>query len=181
MKNNQRSFLVMGVTGVGKTTIAGRLAVALGGSCIEGDEYHPKANIESMASGLPLTDEMRWPWLERVCSAAAAARPAPVVIACSALKRRYRDKMRLQIGPLGIIHLAGNRELIRDRMLARRNHFMQVSLVDSQFADLEPPHAPEEDMIEIDIGESPDSIVGKALEFCRHLAEPAADRGTAVL
>ena len=173
MGDNQRHILVMGVTGVGKTTVAVRLADAIGGSFVEADDYHPKANIEAMSNGVPLNDAMRWPWLDMVCAAAADTSPGPVIIACSALKRRYRDLMRRRLGPLDIIHLVGPRELIRDRMLARQGHYMPVSLIDSQFTDLEPPHAPEEDVIEIAIAGNLDDIVEQALAYCRRPEEPA--------
>lgn len=173
MEGNQRHILVMGVTGVGKTTVAERLADALGCRFVEADDYHPRTNIDAMSKGIPLTDAMRWPWLDKVCDAVDNAGSSPVVLACSALKQSYRDLVRRRLGELRIIHLTGSRDLICDRMLTRKGHYMPVSLIESQFADLEAPCAPEEDVLNIDIAGSLDGIVAEALAFCRRPEEPA--------
>lgn len=158
-------ILVMGVCGAGKSTVAALLASATGGRLIEADDHHSEANVRSMSEGRPLTDEQRWPWLAAVAAAAAdARRPAsgPVVIACSALKRRYRDRLREQLGPLTILHLAGPAALLKQRLEARRSHFMPPALLDSQLAALEPPGA-DEQALTFSVELSPDVIVGEAM------------------
>lgn len=158
-------ILVMGVCGAGKSTVAARLAAATCGRLIEADDHHPEGNIRSMSEGRPLTDEQRWPWLAAVAEAAAEARhqaSGPVVIACSALKRRYRDRLRERLGPIAILHLAGPAALLRQRLEARRAHFMPPALLDSQLAVLEAPGA-DEDALTFSVELSPDDIVAKAL------------------
>ncbi|PKR87320.1 hypothetical protein CXZ10_19920 [Pleomorphomonas diazotrophica] len=172
-------ILVMGVCGAGKSTVAARLAAALGGRLIEADDHHPEDNVRSMSEGKPLTDEQRWPWLAAVAEAAADARrqvSGPVVIACSALKRRYRDRLRDRLGPIAILHLAGPAALLRQRLEARRGHFMPPALLDSQFAALEPPGA-DEQAITLLVELGPDDIVACALAAlgapARPIPEPA--------
>lgn len=127
----------MGVSGVGKSEMGLRLAQALGGRFVEGDDLHPEANRAKMAGGTPLMDEDRWPWLDRVGAALAEGAP-PVVAACSALARRYRDRLRARAPDLVVLHLAGDPRLIGERLRARQGHFMPPALLDSQFAALEP-------------------------------------------
>jgi carbohydrate kinase (thermoresistant glucokinase family) len=129
-------FVVMGVSGVGKTEIGLRLARALGGRFVEGDDLHPEANRAKMAGGTPLVDEDRWPWLDRVGDALAEGEP-PVVAACSALARRYRDRLRARAPGLVVLHLAGDPRLIAERLRARQGHFMPPGLLGSQFGALE--------------------------------------------
>jgi carbohydrate kinase (thermoresistant glucokinase family) len=134
---------------------------------------HPRANVEKMAAGHPLEDSDRWPWLERVAGwiteHTAASRPG--IVTCSALKRRYRDVLRGD--RVVFVHLAGTREQIAQRLAVRHGHFMPAGLLDSQFADLEPP-GPDERSITVDIGAAPD---GEAAEILGRLgltpAEPA--------
>ena len=136
------AIVVMGVAGSGKSTVAALLAGRLGAIFIEGDRFHLPASIDKMASGIPLGDDDRWPWLEAVGREIArlAADGGPVVCACSALKRAYRDRLRESAAlPLAFVHLDGSRDLIAGRMAARTGHFFAPKLIDSQFAALEPP------------------------------------------
>lgn len=158
-------ILVMGVCGVGKSTIASALAATLGGRLIEADDHHSEGNVRAMSEGRPLTDEQRWPWLAAVAAAAADARreaDGPVVIACSALKRAYRDRLREALGPLPILHLSGPAALLGQRLKARRSHFMPPALLDSQLAVLEPPGA-DEQAFGFSVELSPDQIVAEAM------------------
>lgn len=136
------AIVVMGVAGSGKSTAGALLAKLLDAAFSEGDRFHSQANIDKMSAGIPLTDEDRWPWLKRVGQEIArlAAAGKPVVCACSALKRSYRDALRESSGqPLTFVYLQGSRELIAGRMKSRTGHFFAPSLLDSQFATLEPP------------------------------------------
>ncbi len=143
----------MGVAGCGKSTIGAALAKALGGRFLDGDAYHPPANIAKMSRGEPLTDGDRWPWLARFAQEMAAS-SGLVVGGCSALKRSYRALIATEAGEsVTFVHLAGSRDLIADRMTVRDGHFMPLSLLDSQFAALQPP-GPEENAISIDISGS---------------------------
>ena len=137
------ALIVMGVSGSGKSTIADKLAERLGWSYEDGDKFHPASNVAKMSAGHPLTDEDRWPWLQaiadeidRVCRAGEH-----VVIACSALKRAYRDILVHGRSDVRIVYLKGTQELIADRLAARKGHFMPPGLLDSQFKTLEPPDA----------------------------------------
>lgn len=158
-------IVVMGIAGTGKTEIAQRLARALGASFVEADTFHSAANVERMRKGIGLTDEDRWPWLTAVCDAALAER-RPVVIACSVLKRRYRDLFRQRLGALSILFLHGPVELIAERLRKRKNHFASISLLESQFQALESP-AQDERAIALDIAQKPQVIVAQALEMLR--------------
>jgi gluconokinase len=164
-------LVLMGVSGCGKSTVAGLLAGRLGWDLAEGDDMHPLANVEKMAEGHPLEDSDRWPWLERVAGwiteRTAACRPG--IVTCSALKRRYRDVLRGD--RVVFVHLAGTREQIAQRLAVRHGHFMPAALLDSQFADLEPP-GPDERSITVDIGAAPD---GEAAEILRRLGLTPTD------
>ena len=133
-------WVVMGVSGCGKSEVGQRLAQALGVRFLEGDAYHSVSNVAKMASGIPLNDDDRADWLRVLQGeiAAARARGEGLVLACSALKRRYRDLLRAADPDLRFAHLSGPRELIAQRMLARTAHYMPASLLDSQLRDLEP-------------------------------------------
>jgi gluconokinase len=135
----------MGVSGSGKSTIATALAERLSWTFEDGDRFHPASNVAKMHAGHPLTDEDRWPWLEaiadeigRVCEARGQ-----VVIACSALKRAYRDVLLRGRNDVRFVFLDGNQALIADRLARRKGHFMPPGLLDSQFKTLEPPQADE--------------------------------------
>ena len=151
--------VVMGVSGSGKTTVGERLAAQLGVPFVDGDALHPPANVAKMASGVPLTDDDRAPWLRIVGQAVAGTAPDGVVVACSALKRSYRDLIRAEAPGTLFAELDGTRELLAARMSARPGHFMPVSLLDSQLATLEPLQQ-DEDGLRLDVGGSPDQLAG---------------------
>ncbi|MFN4157898.1 MAG: gluconokinase [Gemmobacter sp.] len=160
-------IVVMGVAGCGKSTVGAALAARLGGHYLDGDDLHPSANVEKMRRGQPLTDTDRRPWLDLVGAALARMDP-PALIGCSALRRAYRDRITVAAGgPVFFLHLAGSRDLIGARMAARTGHYMPTSLLDSQFATLEPP-APDEWAAEIDIGLPADAVVAAALAALPH-------------
>ncbi len=136
-------IVVMGVSAVGKSTIAAGVAAHLGLEWIDADALHPAANIAKMAAGAPLVDEDRWEWLDRVGDALRAPGPAGVVIACSALRRAYRDRIRAAAPAALFVHLTGSPDLLLARAQARTGHFMPASLLASQLATLEPLAADE--------------------------------------
>src|SRR5271156_2983078 len=132
------AIVVMGVSGAGKTTVGVRLAQALDAEFIDGDDLHTDAARAKMKSGHALTDEDRWPWLDRI--GARLAQGERTVVACSALRRAYRDRLRAEAGPkLRFVYLEATPEEMRARVAGRVGHYMPASLVDSQFAALEPP------------------------------------------
>jgi len=151
--------IVFGVSGAGKTTIGKLLAEELGWRFYEADDFHPRPNIEKMRSGLPLADEDRWPWLnllrEQITRSLTAKENA--VLACSALKRAYRGRLRVS-DDVKFVFLRGNYVLIERQLRRRRGHFMNPALLQSQFADLEEPE-PDEDAITIELGRSPEELV----------------------
>lgn len=159
----------MGVAGSGKTTVGEMLAAATGFPYIDGDSLHPAANIDKMSRGIPLSDDDRWPWLEAV-GATLRDTAGPVIIGCSALKRAYRDRIRAVSGKATLfIHLSGSRALIGERMAARQGHFMPESLLDSQFAALEPPQ-PDEKAVTADIAAPLEATIAG---LARMLSDPA--------
>ena len=153
-------LIVMGVSGSGKSTVAALLAGKLGWGLIEGDDLHPPANIEKMAHGIPLDDEDRRPWLEAIGAAMDRWRDRGVngVLACSALKRAYRDRLAGSRPDVRFIYLKGDKDLIARRLAQRLGHFMPPALLDSQFAALEEP-GPDEPVLTIPIGPPPDQLV----------------------
>jgi gluconokinase len=159
-----RNLVVMGVAGCGKSLIGERLAALLGAESLEGDEFHPAENIERMSQGIALTDADREGWLTILADRLAASRHAGrrVVLSCSALKRRYRDRLRQGDPDLVFICLHGARALIESRMASRTHHFMPVSLLDSQFRDLELPQADERAIL-CDIAATPDELVAQII------------------
>lgn len=156
--------IVMGVSGSGKTTVAAGLARQEGWILLEGDSFHPPENIAKMKAGVPLTDEDRWPWLRAIAAREdellAAGQSA--VVACSALKRAYRDILVGKRADAVLIYLRGSMDEIMERMRARKNHFMPPALLDSQFATLEEP-GPDENPIIADIHGSPDEVVADVM------------------
>lgn len=162
------AIVVMGVSGCGKSTVGALLAERLGWPFEDGDSFHPPANVEKMRAGTPLTDEDRWPWLEAIAARIASARDGGqgVVVACSALKRSYRDALRAGHADIRFLHLTGEPALIMARQAARQGHYMPASLVASQFATLEPPDT-EADVIDLDVDPEPPVIVQKALAALR--------------
>lgn len=162
--DSTRFHIVMGVTGCGKTTIGKAVAAHMSGTYLEGDALHPVCNISKMSSGIPLTDEDRWPWLRKI-GAKMTKTDGLVFAGCSALKRSYREVLERAVGsPIVFIHLDGRKDLIAARMNARKGHFMPPELLDSQFATLEPPQTPE-NVIRVDIsgtqGEITSTIVSQ--------------------
>lgn len=155
-------IVVMGVSGAGKTEIAIGLARELDCPWLEADQLHSPENIARMRSGQGLSDEARWPWLASVCDEAVALSQRPVVIACSALKRRYRDFIRERLGQVRFIFLDGAAEIIAARLANRKGHYAGVSLLDSQLEALEPPE-PDEQALHLSIGLMPADIVRAAV------------------
>ena len=145
-------IVAMGVSGSGKTTLGRALARELGAEFLEGDRFHPEANVAKMSRGEPLDDADRWPWLDRLAEELARVRKAGgnAVLACSALKRAYRDRLRRGAPELRLLFLKGDQAMIRERLRARTQHFMPPGLLDSQFAALEEP-GPDESPIVIDV------------------------------
>lgn len=154
------ALIVMGVASSGKSTIAKKLAEKLGWTFEDGDDFHPQANVAKMSAGQPLTDDDRWPWLESIADEIdkVSGSGGHVVVACSALKRAYRDVLVHGRGDIGIVYLDGSRELIGERMAARKGHFMPPGLLDSQFKTLEPP-TPDERPISVSIDAPVETIV----------------------
>lgn len=158
-------LVLMGVSGCGKTTIGSALAERLGWEFLEGDALHPPANVAKMAAGTPLDDTDRLPWLRAIATRIDAWRATAIsgVVACSALKRIYRD---ILIGPradMRLVYLRGERSVIAARLAARQNHFMPPTLLDSQFRALEEPSATEHPIV-VAVGGTPDAIVATILE-----------------
>jgi gluconokinase len=153
--------VVMGISGAGKTTVGALLAQALGATFLDADDLHPAENVAKLRRGEPLTDADRWPWLARVRGelAGAAARAESVVIACSALKERYRAELSGSVDQRAprFVFLTGSRELLWARLSARTDHFMPASLFDSQLATLEPP--PADEALQLDVAEPPEVLV----------------------
>ena len=151
--------IIFGVSGAGKTTVGKLLARELGWRFIEADDFHSAANIKKMRSGHPLTDEDRWPWLdclrkqiEQLFSAGENA-----VLACSALKRVYRDRLHVS-DEVKFVFLRGDYAVVEKQLRSRHGHFMDANLLQSQFDDLEEPQ-PDEDVLTIELGRTPEEIV----------------------
>lgn len=164
-------LVLMGVSGSGKSTVAGVLAGRLGWDLAEGDDLHPPSNVATMAAGHPLTDADRWPWLGLVADwiTEHTAAGHSGVITCSALKRAYRDVLRGD--RVVFVHLTGSREQIARRMTARPGHFMPTALLDSQFDTLEPP-GEDERALTVGIGGTPGEL---ADEIVRRLGLTGAE------
>ena len=154
--------VVMGVSGCGKTTVGRLLARHLEVPFIEGDELHPPRNVELMAAGIALNDEDRAGWLDAV-AAELARRPEGAVASCSALRRRYRDRLRRAMPALRFVHLRGDRAVLEGRLAQRRGHYMPASLLDSQLQTLEAPSA-DEQPLELDITEPPEALARRAAQ-----------------
>jgi len=170
---NPCALVVMGVSGSGKSTIADKLAERLGWTYEDGDKFHPASNVAKMSAGHPLTDEDRWPWLRAIAGEIDRACKAGqhVVIACSALKRTYRDILVHRRDDVRIVYLKGTPKLIADRLAQRKDHFMPPGLLASQFKTLEPPDA-SENPVTVSIDASVETIVG---DIVRQLNPAPAD------
>ena len=154
-------IIVFGVSGAGKTTVGKLLAHDLGWRFLEADDFHPSANVEKMRSGRPLTDEDRWPWLECLREEIKTSIDAgeKAVMACSALKRTYRDRLRVSQN-VKFVFLRGDYALVEKQLRSRRGHFMDPDLLQSQFDDLEEPHL-DENALTIELGRTPEEIVAE--------------------
>ena len=162
-------IIVMGVSGSGKSTLAQGLSQALKIRMKDGDELHLPQSVAKMSAGIALQDEDRWPWLDRIANYLnnldnSALGMAGGIVACSALKKTYRDRIREQAGPVVFLFLDGSPELIRQRMLERQGHYMHAGLLDSQLQTLENPTPQEMDVIRLTIDQSIAEILQHALE-----------------
>lgn len=161
-------FVVMGVSGCGKSHIGAAFAKATGATYIDGDDLHLDEHIAKMAAGQPLTDADRGPWLDRVGAALSDAADG-AVMCCSALRRAYRDRIAAAVdGPVTFLHLSGSPEVIAERLNNRAGHFMPPALLESQFAALEVPTA-DEAVVSVDIDQSPEAVLGQLLEATREM------------
>lgn len=166
-------ILIMGVSGCGKSTVGSLLARRLGGTFLEGDDFHPSENKRLMGEGIPLTDRERWPWFDllrsAIQSALAESERRPVILSCSALKKRYREYLlRGYEGRARLVFLDGDFALIRGRMESREHEYMPTSLLESQFAALEKPE-PEEGAIALSIERSVEELVADLEAMTRSL------------
>jgi gluconokinase len=154
----------MGVSGSGKTTVGRRLARRTGWPFLDADDLHSEESVARMAAGIPLTDDDRWPWLDRVAEWIAARRRAaePGIVACSALKREYRDRLRAADPVLRFVYLQARPEQIAERLAQRTQHFFPAILVQTQFADLSEPTTDEAPII-VPLGQTPEAEVDSVL------------------
>jgi len=161
--------VMMGVSGSGKTTVARGVAERKGWVLLEGDAFHPSANVAKMHAGVPLTDDDRWPWLQAIVHEidVLQGQGKSAVVACSALKRAYRDVLIGGRPDVVLVYLHGSQELIAERLAVRKNHFMPPALLASQFATLEEPGEDEHPIV-VSIAQPPDAIVD---ELVRKLKE----------
>ena len=152
-------IIVMGVTGVGKTTVGKLLAARCNMVFYDADDHHPSANVEKMRAGIPLQDDDRWPWLDRLNALLRAAqiRGEGVVLACSALKKTYRDRLSVGCQDIYDFLLSGDKDLIRERLAARKGHYMNPALLASQLETLEISG----ECIVVDIDDTPDALVDR--------------------
>lgn len=163
----------MGVSGCGKTTLGEALGRRLGLPFLDGDDLHPPRNVERMAAGIALTDEDRAGWLDAVGDRLAqAGHSGGLIVACSALKRRYRDRLRQCAPGLRLLHLSGPAAVIGQRLARRSGHYMPASLLASQYEALEPPAA-DECALTLDVTEPPERLLVQALAAWPDVAAPA--------
>ncbi|MEV7800096.1 gluconokinase, GntK/IdnK-type [Microbacterium foliorum] len=156
--------VVMGVSAAGKSTVGRLLAADLGVEFLDADDLHPASNRAKMSAGTPLTDEDRMPWLDRVSDELAARSASGSVIACSALRRRYRDRIRARVPDVVFVHLHGSDALLAERAAGRTDHFMPPSLLRSQLDTLEAVDADEVAVV-VDVGRPPAEIARAAVEW----------------
>lgn len=173
MNNMPLRLIVMGVSGCGKSTMASALGERLGLDMVDGDDLHLPESVAKMRSGIALQDADRWPWLDRIGHYLAQAQEPGRVVACSALKRVYRDRIREQAGDVCFVFLDGDFDLIEQRMCQRVGHYMQPGLLDSQFRTLEKPQADESDVIRLPITEPVQDMVAQALNALHNRLHPA--------
>ncbi|AVT37947.1 gluconokinase [Plantactinospora sp. BB1] len=164
-RSTTRHVVVMGVSGSGKTTVAVGISAVTGLTFAEADEFHPESNVELMRAGVPLADAHRWPWLRELAGwmAERAAEGVSTVLACSALRRSYRDVLRQGPPSVDFVFLDGSAEVIRERISRRAGHYMPASLLDSQIATLERP-GPDERILTLDVAATPQELVEAAVE-----------------
>jgi gluconokinase len=155
-----RAIVVMGVAGAGKTLVGRALAERLGWRFVDGDDHHPEANRAKMAAGTPLTDDDRWPWLDRLRALLDAAMAEGTVLACSALKGSYRARLGAGDPRVAFLFLDGDPAVIAARLEARRGHYMPPTLLASQLATLE---TPVDDAVRVDVAAAPEAVVAAAL------------------
>lgn len=162
-----RYLIVMGVTGCGKSTVGQRVAARLDWPFIDGDTLHPAANVAKMRAGEPLDDADRQPWLVAIVQALRQWRAAgrPGVVACSALRRTYRDTLVDDQRDVGFVHLHGPRALLARRLADRHDHFMPAGLLDSQLATLEAPQVPPERALRLQVDQTPERLVQQVVHF----------------
>jgi gluconokinase len=168
-------IVLMGISGCGKSSVGAAVARALGAKFIDGDDLHPRANIQKMAGGSPLNDADRAPWLERLNDAAYSLghKNETGLIVCSALKRRYRDRLRDGNPNLIFLFLDGDFELILGRLRSRSGHFMPLSLLRSQFEALERPAADETDVLRVDISGDFEQVVEQCVAAIQGITQSA--------
>ena len=157
-------YLVMGVSGSGKSTIGRALAEQLACPFYDGDDFHSPENVAKMSSGAPLTDDDRWPWLDRLARLVNERldREETAVLACSALKKSYRDRLRENNDGLVFIYLRGSFDFIWERLRQRENHYMKAELLRSQFDILEEPD--DDEAVQVEITDNPDRIISDLIE-----------------
>ena len=170
-------IIVMGVSGSGKSTLAEGLSKSLGLRMKDGDELHLPESVAKMSAGIALEDADRWPWLDRIASYLANSEQNPQgksggIVACSALKRIYRDRIRQQAGPVVFLFLDGKPDLIKQRMQDRKGHYMQAGLLDSQLQTLEKPSADESDVIALSINQAVSDLLENAMARLVAYQEP---------
>lgn len=159
-------WILMGVSGCGKSVVAQRLSSALNIPCLDGDFLHPRHNVDKMANGQALDDDDRLPWLQALNQAAyAMLRTNPnSLMVCSALKKNYRDILRQNNAGIRFIFLNGNKDVVKERLQQRKGHFFKATMLDSQFNTLENPDVDEKDIITIDINQTLDSVVSECIK-----------------
>lgn len=173
MRNMPTRLIVMGVSGCGKSTMAAALSERLSLDMVDGDDLHLPQSVAKMRAGVALQDADRWPWLDRIGAYLAQTQGQGRVVACSALKRAYRDRIREQAGDVCFVFLDGDFDLIQKRMHQRLGHYMKPGLLDSQFRTLEKPQADETDVIRLPITEPVQDMVTQALLALHNRLHPA--------
>jgi gluconokinase len=156
-------LIIMGVSGSGKSTLSLALGERLGLEVMDGDDLHLPESVAKMRAGIALQDEDRWPWLDRIGAYLAESNSPGRVVACSALRRAYRDRIRAQAGAVHFVFLEGHFDLISQRMARRAGHYMQPQMLESQFRTLERPTADESDVITLTITEPVSQLVDEAI------------------